>query len=195
MDKGIFGAREKALEDQYMRQQEAKLLEKLRQDASLDEIATALAAKLQVDNPELLARAREAGVTTETAAAFFLAPLVQVAWAQGEVGKPEHDAVLRLSQDRGVELGTPAFAQLESWLASRPSDALFDAALDVIKAGFAPLSHSEREDRIGRVLHACHEVAAASASKVGRYLGISDGVSTAESTVIEAIGNRLRGRD
>ena len=195
MDKGILGDREKALEDQYMRQQDAKLLEKLRQGASLDEIAVALAEKLQVDNPELLARARDAGVTADTASAFFLAPLVQVAWAENAVGRPEHDAVLRLAQDRGVDAGSPGYAQLEAWLASRPSDALFDAALDVVKAGFAPLSHAEREERIGRVVDACHQVAAASASKVGRYLGITDGVSTAESTIIEAISNRLRGRD
>jgi DNA-binding transcriptional regulator YbjK len=195
MDKGIFGDREKALEDQYMRQQEAKLLEKLRQNASLDELAVALAEKLQVDNPELLARARNAGVTLETATVFFLAPLVQVAWAEGSVGRPEHDAVLRLAQERAVDAGSPGYAQLEAWLANRPADALFDAALEVIKAGFAPLSHAEREERIERVVAACHEVAAASASKVGRYLGISDGVSTAESTIIEAISNRLRGRD
>lgn len=194
MDKGIFGDREKALEDQYMRQQDAKLLEKLRQGASLDELDVALAEKLQVDNPELLARARDAGVTGETATAFVLAPLVQVAWAEDAVGSPEHDAVLRLAQERGVEAGSPGHAQLEAWLANRPSDALFDAALDVIKAGFAPLTHTEREDRIERVVSACHEVAAASASKVGKYLGISDGVSTAESSIIETISNRLRGR-
>src|SRR6478736_1769523 len=116
MTNGIFGDREKALEEQYMRQQDAKLLEKLRQSASLDEIAVALAEKLRVDNPELLARAREAGVTAETAAAFFLAPLVEVAWAPGSVGRPEHDTVLDLAQRRGIETDSPAYAQLVAWL-------------------------------------------------------------------------------
>jgi F-type H+-transporting ATPase subunit b len=38
-----------------------------------------------VDNPDLLQRVRDVGVTLETAAALFVAPLVQVAWADGSV--------------------------------------------------------------------------------------------------------------
>ena len=194
MEKGFMGDREKALEDSYFRQQEARLLEKLRQGATLDEIAVALRDKLQVDNPELLARAREAGVTPETAPAFFLAPLVQVAWAEGKVGRHERDTVLRLAQDRGVASGTPAHDQLVTWLEQRPSDALFDAALDVIRAGFDVLPHAERDERIERIVHACREVAQGSGSEIARLLGLGDGVSGSEESVMGTIEARLRGR-
>ncbi|QIK96759.1 hypothetical protein G7076_10210 [Sphingomonas sp. HDW15A] len=194
MTKGFMGDREKALEESYFRQQDAKLLDKLRHGASLDEIAIALRDKLQVDNPELLASARESGVTAETAPAFLLAPLVQVAWAEGKVGKHEREAVLRLAHDRGVASGTPAHDQLLSWLEQRPSDTLFDTALDVIKAGFDVLPHVEREERIERIVHACHEVAAGSGSEIARLLGLGDGVSGSEETVMGTIEARLRGR-
>ena len=46
MAKGVLSDREKALEESYFRQHDAKLLEKLRQRAGLDDIATALAEKL-----------------------------------------------------------------------------------------------------------------------------------------------------
>jgi len=78
MDKGIFKDREQAMEANYFRQQDARLVEKLRQEAQLDDIAQELAAKLELDNPELLLKVRELGVTGDTAPAFFLAPLVQV---------------------------------------------------------------------------------------------------------------------
>ena len=194
MEKGFMGDREKALEDSYFRQQEARLLEKLRQGATLDEIAEALRDKLQVDNPELLARAREAGVTPETAPAFFLAPLVQVAWAEGKVGRHERDTVLRLAHDRGVANGTPAHDQLVAWLEQRPSDSLFDAALDVIRAGFDVLPHAERDERIERIVHACREVAQGSGSEIARLLGLGDGVSGSEESVMGTIEARLRGR-
>lgn len=194
MEKGFMGDREKALEESYFRQQEARLLEKLRQGATLDEIAVALRDKLQVDNPELLARAREAGVTPETASAFFLAPLVQVGWAEGKVGRHERDTVLRLAHDRGVANGTPAHDQLVKWLEQRPSEELFDAALDVLKEGLDVLPHPERDERIEQIVRACREVAQGSGSEIARLLGLGDGVSGSEESVMGTIEARLRGR-
>ncbi len=194
MTKGFMGDREKALEEGYFRQQDARLLEQLRQGASLDDIAIALRDKLHVDNPELLTRARELGITPETAPAFFLAPLVQVAWAEGKVGKHEREKVLRLARERGVADDTPANAQLVEWLRQRPSDELFDAALDVIRAGFAVLPLAEREERIGRIVDACHEVAAGSGSEIARLLGLGQGISGSEDTILHNIDDRLHGR-
>ena len=56
MKDSIFGGREKAIEEAYFRDQDAKLLEKLRRRAHLDEIAVALGDKLHIksENPELL---------------------------------------------------------------------------------------------------------------------------------------------
>ena len=148
MSKGILGDREKALEDSYFRQQDAKLLDSLRKGAALDEIAVALSEKLQVDDPELLVRAREAGITAETAAAFLLAPLVQVAWAEGSVTKQERAAALRLAVHRGVDAQSPAYSQLEEWLDVRPPDALFEVASRVIQRRLSVLPPKERDERI-----------------------------------------------
>ena len=120
MSDRIFQDREKAMEADYFRKEEARLLEKLRQNAKLDEIAEALRDKLHVDNPDLLAAVRDLGITSETAAAFFLAPLVQVAWAEGKVRKDEHAAVLKLAHERGIEENSPADQQLRA-LAGHPA--------------------------------------------------------------------------
>ena len=195
MDKDLFKEfkeRGRGMEDAYFRQQDAKLLERLHQEAKLEEIASALAEKLQVDNPDLLRRVRELGVTGDSAPAFLLAPLVQVAWGEGTVTEPERDTVLRLARDRGVEVNAPAYAQLLAWLQERPVDALFDTAVEVLKYGFAVLPLEEQEERIKRVVQACHEVATASGGGLAKVLGLRSGVSSAEASILDTITHTLR---
>ena len=187
----IFGDREKAMEEAYFRQEDARLLDKLRQKAHLDEIAVALGDKLKVDNPELLQKVRSLGVTLDTAAALFVAPLVQVAWAGGTMTKAEHDAVLRLARGRGIESNSHAYAQLIKWLKERPSDSVFETAVEVIKYGFSVLPRAEREERIKRIIDACHEVAEASGSTLGWVLGLKS-VSDHEAVTLDTITNGLR---
>jgi len=191
-DKGLFGDREKAMEANYFRQQDERLLERLRQNAKLEEIAGALAEKLQIDNPQLLERVKALGITVDTAPALFLAPLVQVAWSDGSVSRKEHETVLRLAQQREIETGSPAFAQLEEWLRQRPSDKLFDTAVEVLKYGFAVLSPKEREERIKRIVDACHDVAAASGNGLATLLALGNTVESSEEATLDAITARLR---
>jgi len=195
MEKDIFKEfkeRGRGMEEAYFRQQDAKLIERLHQEAKLEEIAIALAEKLQVDNPDLLRRVMELGVTVDSAPAFFLAPLVQVAWAEGTVTEQERDTVLRLARARGVEVSAPAYAQLREWLRERPVDAIFDTAVEVIKYGFAVLPPEEQEERIKRVVQACHEVATASGGGLAKVLGLGSGVSSAEASILDTITSRLR---
>ena len=180
------------MEANYFRQQDALLIEKLRQQASLDEIASAVADKLKVDNPDLLTRVRHVGVTPETASAFLLAPLVQVAWGGDSVSREERRTVLRLSRDRGVAEGSPAEAQLIKWLEERPDDELFETSVEVIKYGLAVLPHYEQEERIKRVVEACREVAKASGSKISWVLGLFDGINSSEASALDAITKKLR---
>ena len=104
----------------------------------------ALAEQLQVNNPELLRRVIALGVTLDTGPAFLLAPLVQVAWGEGNVTDRERDTVLRLAAARGVEVGSPAHAQLLKWLQERPANDLFDTAMEVIRVG-SPSSRRRNE--------------------------------------------------
>ena len=191
MQDRIFGDREKALEEAYFRQEDAKLLDKLRHKANLDEIAVALGQKLQIDDPDLLQKVRDLGITIDTAPAFFLAPLIQVAWAEGNVSRAEHAVVLRLARRRGVEPESAAHKQLEEWMRVRPSDALFDTAVEVLKFAYGVLPLMEREERIKDVVRACQEVAEASGG-LGRLLGLGDGVSGVEASTLDDITRTLR---
>lgn len=194
MQDRIFGDREKAMEETYFRQEDAKLLDKLRQNAKLDEIAAALRDQLHVQNPDLLLRVRNLGITADNASALFLAPLLQVAWADGSVSKDERDTVLRLARQREVEPESPAYAQIVEWLKVRPSDEIFDTAVEVLKAGFSVLPPAEQEERLQRVVEACNEVAMASGGGLAQLLRLGNSVSSMESSMLDKIAKTLRKR-
>lgn len=193
MDKDIFKERERSLEEEYFRTHDAKLIEKLRERGKVEEIAEALAVKLQIDDPALLRRIMALGVTLDTGAAFLLAPLVQVAWAEGGVTDREREKVLRIATERGIDPSSPAYAQLQEWLRTRPADAIFDTAVEAIKTGLSVLTPAERADRIKRIVDACREVASASGG-LGRLLGLGTGVSSEEESILDAMAATLRGR-
>jgi hypothetical protein len=192
-DKDMFKERERSLEEEYFRKQEAQLIEKLRERGKLEEIAEALAAKLQIDDPELLRRIMALGVTLDTGPAFLLAPLVQIAWGEGKVTDREREIVLRIAGERGVEATSPAHAQLQEWLRVRPPDELFDTAVQAIKTGLSVLSPAERAERVTRIIEACRQVAAASGG-LSRLLGLGTGVSSEEESLLGTIAATLRAR-
>jgi len=193
MDKDIFKERERSLEEGYFRQHEAKLIAKLRERAKVDEIVEALAVMLQTDDPALLRRIMALGVTLDTGAAFLLAPLVQVAWAEGAVTDREREKVLRIATERGIDTSSPAYTQLQEWLRTRPADAVFDTAIETIKTGLSVLTPAERADRVKRIVDACREVASASGG-LGRLLGLGTGVSSEEESLLDAMVATLRAR-
>lgn len=195
MQDRIFGDREKAMEADYFRKEEARLLEKLRQHAKVDEIAEALKEALQVHDPDLLVAIRDLGINAGNAAAFLLAPLVQVAWAEGKVRKDEQAAVMKIARDRGIEEGSSSDQQLHDWMVNRPADELFKASIKALKAALAVLPGSERHERIESILGACRAVAEASGTEIAHQLGLGTGVSKSEASLLDSIGNELRSRD
>jgi hypothetical protein len=192
MSKDIFHAREQAEEAVYFQQRDAKLIEKLREKARLSEIAAALAEKLAVDNQELLRRIMQFGITLDTGAAFLLLPLVQIAWAEGKVTDHERSSVLAVAGERGIQPGSADHAQLVKWLEQRPSDALFETALEAIKLGLSVLPPAETRERIERILEACHKVAAVSGG-LPKVLHLQSGISAEEQKVLDLIRSRLVG--
>jgi tellurite resistance protein len=192
--KDLLKERERGEEADYFRRQDAKLIEEMRKHAHLGDIAKALAAKLRVDDAELLRRVTELGLNQETGAAILLAPLVQVAWAEGGVTEAERAVVLEMAASRGLTTGMPAHDKLLEWLRQRPSDELFETAMEVMRVGFSVLPAAERDERIKGLVAACRRIAAASGGGLARLLGVADGVSGEESAVLDAIATKLRAR-
>jgi hypothetical protein len=190
--KDILKERGHGDEAQYFRKLDEKLLQKMRERAALDEVAQALADKLRVDNRELLNRVLDLGLTRDTGTAILLAPLVQVAWADGSVSPREREVIFEIAASRGIEVGSGAQTQLEAWLERRPSDALFETALEVMKAGLEVLPGDEREERVRQIVGGCKRVAEATGGGLARLLGMHSGIVGEEAAVLDAIGAKLR---
>jgi hypothetical protein len=189
MLKDLLRERERGFETDYFNKRDAKLIQTIRERAHLQEVAAALAEKLQVDAPALLQRAAALGLTRETGAALLVAPLVQVAWADGDVTDRERAVVLELAAARGLVAGTPPHAQLVAWLEEYPGAELFDTAIEILDVGFAVLPAAERANRVRAVLDACERVAEASGGLA--LLGLRFGASGAEAAVLDTLTRRL----
>lgn len=190
MWRDAFKQRERSFEESYFRGVDTRLLERLRARATFGELASALKEKLEVDDPALLRRAREVGLTPETGAALLAAPLVEVAWADGIVSARERAAVLELAEARGVERDSPAWAMLNTWLDERPAREVFDVALQAIRAGLGVLPSKERAERVRLALEACHHVAMASGGFLALF-GFPGQVSRDEERTMTRIRRAL----
>ena len=188
----ILRQKERGDEAQYFRRLDEELIRRMRERAQLDEMTRALGAKLQVHDPALLQQVVAQGVSLETGPAFLLAPLVQIAWAEGKVTSEEKALILAIARERGIEDGSPSHAKLLEWMAQRPSDLLFETSESCIKLGYSLLPEPERQQRIRELVAACRRVAAKSGgNKLARFLGLAPAVSHEEEVVLAAITARL----
>jgi hypothetical protein len=193
MTRDVLQERERGIEAQWARQHDEELIQKLRERAKLREISDVLAKKLRVEDPVLRQRILDLGFTRETGPGLFLVPLVQVAWADGEVTDREKETILGMAAIRGVAPGSPVHTQLLEWFHKPPSDALCDVAAEVIRVGISVLPEPERENRVAAFVETFRRVAEASGGGLRRALGMGHAVSAEEEAVIAKITAVLRG--
>ena len=178
-----IGSRGYLLEQAFFNKLQEEQLERIRVENRRDEERRELGAELEIEDGSLLDSLLDRGVTAATAAAFEALPLVEVAWADGDVDSQERWRILTLATAFGLELGRPAHAQLELWLTRRPEQELFDAWYRFATGGLAgPAAAS----RARRVLEGAVEVAEAAGGVLGLWT-----VSSSERSAIDRIGRAL----
>ena len=62
----------------------------------------------------------ELGLKPNTIAALSLVPLIEVAWADGEIQDNERTAILQGAHGKGLEEGTDGYELLQTWLKGKP---------------------------------------------------------------------------
>lgn len=171
--------RGRSLEDGHFRKLDEERLARCRDERRREAIRRELGAELEIEDAALLDRLIDLGVTPDTAAAFEALPLLEVAWADGDVDAEEGWKVLAAATAFGLELGRPAHAQLELWARRKPRNELFEAWHFVaLRRQFV-----ERINRHARrVLEGAYEVAEATGGVLGFWP-----VSRVERTAIERI--------
>jgi hypothetical protein len=125
--------RERALENEYFRRKDRELIDKLRQQGRKERDRRGLEEQLDTHDPALLDALQAEGITPENLALLHLTPLIEVAWAEGEVTPRERELVLALAARRGVEPDTPSYQRLAGWLDQNPGQDFFATATNAIR--------------------------------------------------------------
>jgi hypothetical protein len=180
--------RAKALEDQFFEKENQKKLEAMRAKETEKATREELRKASGMTDDAVLDKLIALGLKTNTIAALSLVPLIEVAWADGEIQDNERNAILQGAHGKGLEQGSDGYELLQSWLKRRPAPALAEAWEAYIKALASQLNDEQNKLLRNQIVGFAKMVAAAA----GGFLGIGR-VSAAEEKVlarIEAAFNR-----
>jgi hypothetical protein len=182
-----FGRAAKRLEDAFFLAQDSVLIARLRALQKMQESKDALAAVSGIGNDAILTRLVELDVRPETLAALAAVPLIEVAWADGEIDEQEREAVLTHANGRGIRPGSIEHELLERWLRHRPDAVLLDAWKAYLAGLCERLEENELELLKAELLHATKTVAQAA----GGFLGLGS-ISPSEQDMLERLTESFR---
>ena len=136
-----------------------------------------------IEDPALVERLIELGLTTETVAALSLTPLVEVAWADGKVDPHEREAVLDAAAQYGLQKSDISYMLLEGRLSERPAPELQQTWRSYM-AVLAQILDSETITNLrGDVMARARQVAETS----GGILGLGNKISKSELAKLDEL--------
>lgn len=185
MTKDFLSNRGHALEEEYFWNKERELIARLRDEGRLVKERGRLRAKLNADEA-LLKELQEVGVTPDNLALLHLAPLVEVAWAEGEVTRRERELILAMAERRGVAADDRAYQLLTEWPNVDPGAEFFDRADRGARALLDTMEPTAREAAKKDLVKSCTLVAEAAGGILGMVA-----ISPEERQALKHITSRL----
>ena len=186
--KDIFAERGRALEDQFFRDRERELVQRLNAEAETEAGREALRKVTGIADAKVLDGMLKLGIDAETMLALTLVPLIQVAWADRQVDAEERDQVLKAAAAAGVTEDSPSHALLSEWLQEKPSHKLFQLWQSYI----GELREAIGAEELQLLKSDITTRAKAVAEATGGILGIAK-TSGTEATVLEQIEQAFGG--
>lgn len=181
-----LGTHEQELEAAFFEGDAAAERERLRgvELAARDAIAEATGIR----DPQLLAELAGLGVRVETLAALTLIPLIEVAWADGEMAAAERSAVLAGAATVGIEPGSVSYRLLEIWVEEAHAPDLVRVWQDFTRALCAQLTTDEAAHLEEKVLRRARDVAVAAGDAANRTPHVSD----VEAAALQRLSDAFR---
>jgi hypothetical protein len=183
MPQDFLGDRRKALEESFFSKENEKLLKALREKVAIQAKVHALAEVSGIDDESVLRHLVALNIGADTLTALTMVPLVQVAWADGDVDEKERAAIMDAAAEVGVQKGSANADLLEEWLKFKPDREILKAWEEYVEALTDTLSAEEGKKLRSALLTLSREVAQAS----GGLLGFGDKISKAERTVLDEL--------
>ncbi len=133
-------------------------------------------------NPRVIECLVDAGFELSTVTAFIWAPVVFVAWADGNADHLERLVILKALPSKNVSIEAVSLLISHEWFSNPPTQELWNVWEEFAAGSLAGLSASEREAVIDEIIDLCYEVAHAS----GGFLGFGR-ISQCEQETIDRI--------
>ena len=174
--------RGKALEDNFYRNLDQTLIQKMKEEMQDAENKKGLASATGIDDDETLEKLVAAGVTAEALTSLSMVPLVTVAWSDGQIQENERDAIMKAAAESGIVSASASYGVLLAWLNSKPEPILLDSWKAYIHAIQETLDEAAYSQLKSKVLGRAKAVAEAA----GGLLGMGT-VSPSETKVLEEL--------
>jgi hypothetical protein len=173
----ILRDRGRSLEDEFFRREDQRLIKRLTELKAAEATREALAKASGITTPAVLDRLLQLGLHAETVAALSVVPLVEVAWADGDLDAKERRAIIERA---GIARGSTAGALLDAWLDRRPDAKLLEAWSQTVQAMRSQLAPDDGKRLEASLLEGARAVAAAT----GGLFGVGSKVSKAEAEML-----------
>jgi hypothetical protein len=178
-----FDDRGRALEDAFFRDQDKRLLDEMKASKERSQALADLKAVSGIAHDEVLVKLVDLGIRPQTFAALTLVPLVEVAWADGEISASERKALIEAAESVGIQPKTAPHRLLESWLSQAPPASMlatWETYAKTLAASLEPTARDLlRDDVIGRARRV--------AEAAGGFLGLVSKVSAAEQRILDRL--------
>jgi hypothetical protein len=172
----------KPLEDAFFTSQDKQLIEDLRALRKMKETRESLARISGIKNEAVLDKLVSLNVRPETLASLCVAPLVEVAWADGEVDPKERQAVLSAAEKMGIKQGDIDYDLIKQWMTHKPGDDLVAAWVHYIQGLCEQLTNEEINGLQSEIMGHAKAIAEASGGFLGT--GIGGSISKSEKEML-----------
>ncbi len=175
-----------AHEEEYFRKRNKELIEAMRQKIAIEAEAKEIEAETGIHDAVIVTHLAELGIDHDTVHMVHLVPLVEVAWADGEIHDEERELLLKAADSAGIS-GGPARAAFEALLEKRPTQGYFDAALDFVRSMLVVMDDEHARQASNNLEDLGHRIADAAGGVFGLWGRVDDN----EREVLKHIADRL----
>ena len=161
------------LEDAFFIKRDTELIAQYKKIEEMKKTKDVLAEVSGIRNPKILDKFMGLEISPAILASLVILPLVEVAWAYGELTEEEKKTVLVEAAKGGLIKGSIKYTILEAWLKDGPSAKTLEAWIHYIRGLCDILDKKELDELKFELLKRARKVATASGGFFGLFSKIS----------------------
>jgi len=179
--------RRQTLEDMFFYEQDRRIIEQRAKLQQLKQTKASLAKVSGIHDDALLDKLMELEIRPETLATLIGIPLIEVAWADGEMDDNERKKLFEYAEKAGLRQKGLDPKMMSAWLKKKPDPALLKAWTHYIQTLCKELSPHERKALKAEVMADARSIAEAA----GGILGLGR-ISAEEKAMLKTLEEAFR---